>query len=86
MFELVWWLATIKQVDYGPEITSLTRSEDSFDSEKISFGDLGNYSKILRWNSVIVKWSLNFEDEISLRGVECNTQLVILGMHKSEVC
>ena len=79
-------MATIKQVDYGPEITSLTRSEDSFDSEKISSGNLGNYSVILCWNSVIVKWSLNFEDEISLRGVECNNPLVILGMHQSEVC
>jgi len=39
--ELVLWLVTIKQVGFRPEITSLTRSKDNFDSEKTSSGDLG---------------------------------------------
>jgi hypothetical protein len=31
-------------------------------------------------NSLHVKWSLNFEDEIFLRGVECNIPLVSIGI------
>jgi len=40
----------------------------SFDPKKISSGDMKNYFQDVMLNSVIVKWSQNFEDEISFKG------------------
>jgi len=40
----------------------------NLDSEKINYGIMKNYPKMLCLNSVIVKWTLNFEDEISFKG------------------
>jgi len=40
----------------------------NLDSEEINSSVMQGYPKMLCLNSVIVLWTLNFEDEISLRG------------------
>jgi len=40
----------------------------NLESEEINSGVMQGYPKMLCLNSVIVLWSLNFEDEISFKG------------------
>ena len=58
----------------------------NLDSEEINSSVMQGYPKMLCLNSEIVLWSLNFQDEISLRRVECNIPLGIMGIHQSKVC
>jgi len=75
-YKLVWWLVTVKREGYGPGVTSPTHRKDkllprhlkiSLDFKKIVLVIWGIIPRCYILDSVIVNWSLNFEDEISFK-------------------
>jgi hypothetical protein len=78
-------MVNTKRIWYGSEITRPRCRKNKIWSrwfklsqvyERVNFHNMRITSRCYALNSVNVKWTLNFEDEIFLRGVECNIPLV----------